>query len=200
MLTGITDIKPPLRLQFSTYFATYDEKPSGEKIYSLRGSGGMDVKYGINQAYTLDMTLIPHFGQVVIDNRILNLSPFEIKFQENRPFFTEGIDLFNKGNLFYSRRIGTEPNYRKYPTGGLNDSIISDPAQAKIVNATKISGHSESGLGIGFLNAITTPQNTTFLDTVKGTTHKEESMPFTNYTVFVAPNDKTQQQYFVCKY
>jgi hypothetical protein len=186
MLTGITDIKPPLRLQFSPYFATYDEKPAGEKIYSLRGSGGMDVKYGINQAYTLDMTLIPDFGQVVTDNQILNLSPFEVKYQENRPFFTEGTELFNKGNLFYSRRIGTEPNYRKYPTGGLNDSIISDPAQAKIVNATKISGRSESGLGIGFLNAITTPQYTTFLDTLKGTTHKAESMPFTNYTVFVA--------------
>jgi hypothetical protein len=186
MLLGITDINPPLRLQFSPYFATYDEKPSGENIYSLRGSGGMDVKYGINQAYTLDMTLIPDFGQVVTDNRILNLSPFEVKYQENRPFFTEGTDLFNKGNLFYSRRIGIEPNYRKYPSGGVNDSIISDPAQAKIVNATKISGRSESGLGIGLLNAITTPQYTTFLDTVKGTTHKEESMPFTNYTVFVA--------------
>ncbi len=185
MLTGITDIKPPLRLQFSPYFSIYNEKPSTTNNYSLRESGGVDVKYGLNQSYTLDMTLIPDFGQVVTDNQILNLSPFEVKFQENRPFFTEGTDLFNKGNLFYSRRIGAEPNYRKYPTGGINDSIIQDPAQAKIVNATKISGRSQSGLGIGFLNAITSPQYTTFLDAVKGTTHKEESMPLTNYNVFV---------------
>ncbi|MBK7884653.1 MAG: hypothetical protein IPJ81_13370 [Chitinophagaceae bacterium] len=60
----------------------------------------MDVKYGINQAFTLDMTLIPDFGQVQADNLILNLSPFEQRFNENRAFFTEGTELFNKGNLF----------------------------------------------------------------------------------------------------
>ena len=59
----------------------------------------MDVKYGINQAFTLDMTLVPDFGQVQTDNRILNLSPFEQQFSENRTFFTEGTELFNKGNL-----------------------------------------------------------------------------------------------------
>ena len=60
----------------------------------------MDIKYGINQAFTLDMTLIPDFGQVQSDNLVLNLTPFEVKFKENRSFFTEGTELFNKGNLF----------------------------------------------------------------------------------------------------
>ncbi|MEZ5028966.1 MAG: DUF5916 domain-containing protein [Ferruginibacter sp.] len=42
-------------------------------------NGGMDVKHGINRAFTLDMTLIPDFGQVQSDNRVLNLTPFEQK-------------------------------------------------------------------------------------------------------------------------
>ena len=185
MLTGLTDIKPPLRLQFSPYFSVYDDKPTGADKFKSRLGGGMDVKYGLNQAFTLDMTLIPDFGQVVTDNKILNLTPFDVKYQENRPFFTEGTELFGKGGLFYSRRIGVEPNYRKYPTGSSEDSIVSDPQQAKIVNATKISGRTQKGLGIGILNAVTSPQYTSFIDKGNGNTHKEESMPLTNYNVFV---------------
>ena len=61
-------------------------------------NGGMDVKYGINESFTLDATLIPDFGQVVSDDVINNLTPFEQKFNENRPFFTEGTELFNKAS------------------------------------------------------------------------------------------------------
>lgn len=113
MLLGLTDIKPPMRLQFSPYFSTYaNHYPYNQpdiKNWNTQVNGGMDVKFGINQAFTLDMTLIPDFGQVQSDNRVLNLTPFEVKYNENRTFFTEGTELFNKGNLFYSRRIGGEP-------------------------------------------------------------------------------------------
>ena len=57
----------------------------------------------------LDAILVPDFGQTKFDNAILILEPFEQQFQENRPFFTEGTDLFTKGNLLYSRRIGLAP-------------------------------------------------------------------------------------------
>jgi hypothetical protein len=72
-------------------------------------NGGVDVKYGINESFTLDATIIPDFGQVVSDNEINNLSPFEVKFEEHRPFFTEGTEIFNKAGLFYSRRVGATP-------------------------------------------------------------------------------------------
>ena len=36
-------------------------------------NGGMDVKYGINESFTLDATLIPDFGQVVSDNVVIIL-------------------------------------------------------------------------------------------------------------------------------
>ena len=110
--TGLENIKPPLRLQFSPYLSFYtNHYPSETEAsgWSQQINGGMDVKWGINQAFTLDATLIPDFGQVQSDNQVLNLTPFEVRFNENRPFFTEGIELFNKGNFFYSRRIGGTP-------------------------------------------------------------------------------------------
>lgn len=73
-------------------------------------SAGMDVKYGLSDSFTLDATLIPDFGQAAFDNVELNLSPFEQQFSENRQFFTEGTELYNKGNLFYSRRVGGRPS------------------------------------------------------------------------------------------
>jgi hypothetical protein len=104
---GVSNIKPPLRLQFSPYLSYYVNhypyNTKGEKNWTSQVNGGMDLKYGINQAFTLDATLIPDFGQVQSDNQVLNLTPFEVKYNENRPFFTEGTELFNKGNLFYSR-------------------------------------------------------------------------------------------------
>jgi hypothetical protein len=93
-LKGIENITPPPRLFFSPYLSAYVEHfPNQSEDVSDVGfdfNGGMDVKYGINEAFTLDMVLIPDFGQVVTDNVVLNLSPFEVFFDENRPFFNEG--------------------------------------------------------------------------------------------------------------
>lgn len=165
MITGLENIKPPLRLQFSPYFSVYqnhDENAgAGKKKNTTTFNGGMDIKYGLNQAFTLDMTLIPDFGQVQTDNLVLNLTPFEQKFNDNRPFFTEGAELFNKGNLFYSRRIPTA-----------------------LYNATKISGRTQKGLGIGLLNAVAKPQHTTVVNS-NGTEEKIETAPLTNYNILV---------------
>lgn len=189
MLLGITDIKPPLRLQFSPYFSTYVNhypyNQSDIKNWNTQVNGGMDVKYGINQAFTLDMTLIPDFGQVQSDSRILNLTPFDVKYDENRTFFTEGTELFNKGNLFYSRRIGTEPALHKYDFRSNDETLTQDAQQAKVINATKISGRTQKGLGIGVLNAITNPQHSTYYNTITGKSEQRESMPLTNYNVLV---------------
>jgi hypothetical protein len=46
---------------------------------------GLDIKYGINDSFT-DAILVPDFGQTKFDNAILNLEPFEQRFDENRPF------------------------------------------------------------------------------------------------------------------
>jgi Domain of unknown function (DUF5916) len=187
---GIENIKPPVRLSFSPYFSTYlnnyPYNTPGIKNTTTSINGGMDVKYGISQAYTLDMTLIPDFGQVQSDNQVLNLTPFEVKYNENRSFFTEGTELFSKGNLFYSRRIGGRPlhYYDVYNEVNSNETIVKNPTESKLLNATKISGRSKSGLGIGIFNAITQTQYALAEDD-NGKLRKIENDPLTNYNVFV---------------
>ena len=187
---GIENIKPPLRLSFSPYFSTYVNNypynTPGVKNTSTSFNGGMDVKYGISQAFTLDMTLIPDFGQVQSDNKVLNLTPFEVKYNENRSFFTEGTELFSKGGLFYSRRVGGMPLHHDdlSATLGTNEQIVKNPTESKLINATKISGRTKSGLGIGLFNAVT--QRMYAL--VEDAQHKEREIevnPLTNYNVFV---------------
>ncbi|QPH38127.1 DUF5916 domain-containing protein [Pedobacter endophyticus] len=186
--TGVTNIKPPLRLSFSPYVSGYiNHYPlnlAGVKNTTARFNGGMDVKYGINNSFTLDMTLVPDFGQVQSDNRILNLTPFEVKFNENRQFFTEGTELFNKGDLFYSKRIGSIPAYANYSGVNEGDKIIKDQTEAKVLNATKISGRTAKGLGIGIFNAITNSMQTEVED-ANGNTREVETQPLTNYNILV---------------
>jgi hypothetical protein len=185
---GLKDIKPPLRLSFSPYLSAYvNHYPAnlpGVKNTSTAFNGGMDVKYGINNSFTLDMTLVPDFGQVKSDNRILNLTPFEVKFNENRQFFTEGTELFNKGDLFYSKRIGSIPSYYNYSGIRNGEKIIRDQTEAKVLNATKISGRTAKGLGIGVFNAVTKGMETEVEDST-GVTRQVETQPLTNYNIVV---------------
>ena len=186
--TGLKSIKAPLRLSFSPYLSAYvNHYPAnlpGVKNMTTAFNGGMDVKYGINNSFTLDMTLIPDFGQVQSDNRILNLTPFEVKFNENRQFFTEGTELFNKGDLFYSKRIGSIPAYYNYSRIGADERITKDQTEAKVLNATKVSGRTAKGLGIGVFNAITNQMKTEVQDSL-GRTREVETQPLTNYNILV---------------
>ncbi|MBS1509663.1 MAG: carbohydrate binding family 9 domain-containing protein [Bacteroidetes bacterium] len=186
-LKGLQDIKPPLRLQFSPYFATYlnHDGTLADHKTTTPISAGLDVKYGINQAFTLDMMLVPDFGQVQSDSRVLNLTPFEQQYKDNRAFFTEGTELFNKGGLFYSRRIGGEPLHRDDFSVGANEQIEKNPAQTKLYNATKISGRTQKGLGIGFLNAIAQPSYAVVEDVNSKESRRVQTSPLTNYNVMV---------------
>lgn len=188
---NISNIKPPLRLQFSPYFSVYTnhfpKNQPGQKNWTSQVNGGLDVKYGINQAITLDATLIPDFGQVQSDNQVLNLTPFEVKFNEYRNFFTEGTELFSKGNLFYSRRIGGSPIrlYDVYNKTDSNEIVVKNPAESKLINATKISGRMQNGLGIGILNAVTKEQYATIENINTKEKRKILTDPLTNYNVLV---------------
>ena len=200
-LMGVSNIEAPVRLMFSPYVAGYVEhypyNIKGKSNYSQSFSGGMDVKYGINDAFTLDMTLIPDFGQVQSDNQVLNLSPFEIQFDENRPFFMEGTELFNKGSLFYSRRLGGTPiNYNAaYSQLNENEDVIDNPAESQLLNATKISGRTKNGLGIGVFNGVTKSMFATVKDTISGQTREILTDPLTNYNVFVLDQSLKNNSY-----
>lgn len=187
--TGISNIKPPVRLAFSPYMSAYvnhyPNKTVGNNAYTQSINGGMDVKYGINQNYTLDMTLIPDFGQVQSDKEVLNLTPFEVKYNENRAFFTEGTELFNKGNLFYSRRIGGAPLHKYDVNHGPNERVVDNPSESKLLNATKISGRNQKGLGIGLFNAITKPMYAEVEDLTTKEKREVLTGPLTNYNIMV---------------
>jgi hypothetical protein len=182
ILEGIENIKTPTRLFLLPYSSFYLTANTQQKTYGTL-KGGLDVKYGINDAFTLDVILIPDFGQTKYDDQILNLGPFEQQFEENRPFFTEGTDLFNKGNLVYSRRIGGRPS--NYPTIGTNEEIIDNPANVNLINALKVSGRTKEGLGIGILNAVTEKTTAVIQNTVTQETRREVVEPLANYNVMV---------------
>lgn len=180
ILKGLNGIKPPLRLSVSPYITTYYNKRGDES--GMDFTGGMDLKYGLTESFTLDMTLIPDFGQTVSDNLIYNLGPFEVQYAENRAFFTEGTELFNKGGLFYSRRVGQSFGSLELQD---SDSLISIPNEAPLLNASKITGRTKNGLGIGFFNAIT---NRTFAEVYDKETRQkrlEQVDDLTNFNVMV---------------
>ncbi|MAL61298.1 MAG: protein with DOMON-like ligand-binding domain protein [Flavobacteriaceae bacterium] len=182
VLNGIENISPPTRLSFypfaSTLIRTFDGETTDD--YSL----GMDVKYGLTENFTLDATLIPDFSQAGFDNVQLNLGPFEQTFSEQRQFFTEGVDLFSKGNLFYSRRIGGPPS--SYPEiDEDNEELIGQPNKVKVLNAVKVSGRTKKGLGIGFFNAITEKTSAKIKNINTGEIREEVVEPFTNYNIMV---------------
>ncbi|HSN49083.1 MAG TPA: DUF5916 domain-containing protein, partial [Flavobacterium sp.] len=175
-------IKTPTRLFFMPYSSFYVNANSQQKTFGTL-KGGLDLKYGITDAFTLDMILIPDFGQAKYDDKILNLGPFEQQFNENRPFFTEGTDLFSKGNLLYSRRIGGNPI--NYPITAPNEEIIDNPSSVNLVNALKISGRTKNGLGIGILNAVTEKTSATIRNNDSQEVRREVVEPLANYNVLV---------------
>lgn len=190
-LNGIKNIDPPVRLNLypftTTVFDNFDSP-----TYKV----GLDVKYGITENFTLDATLIPDFSQAAFDNLTLNLGPFEQTFGEQRQFFKEGVDLFNKGNLFFSRRVGSRPS--RNLNLDENEEIVGDfPDEVKVLNAIKISGRTKKGLGIGIFNAITEKTEVTVQKTEEFinpdsnaietliTNRREVVEPFTNYNIAV---------------
>lgn len=191
VLKNLVDIKPPLRLSFSPYLSTgvrSTPETNGCRTEWLR-SGGMDVKYGINESFTLDATLIPDFGQVISDNVVNNLTPYEVKFEEYRPFFTEGTDIFNKSGLFYSRRIGATPSgyydVEQLAKGDPDIEVVKNPGRSQLYNAVKFSGRTPSKLGIGFLNAIQAPMYATIQNKSTGEKERIQTEAFTNYNIIV---------------
>jgi len=181
LIEDFKNIKPPTRLAFYPYASTTSVRFNGESEFSW--SAGMDVKYGLTENFTLDATLIPDFGQTAFDNVTLNLGPFEQQFDEQRQFFTEGTELFTKGKLFYSRRIGGAPIESANP--GANETIINEPGKVKMLNAIKISGRTKKGLGIGIFNAITGKTEAVIENNTTKDTRKEVTNPLTNYNILV---------------
>lgn len=190
-ITGLDNIKPPLRLSLTPYVSANYQHNSDpvfrENPWSSSFNGGMDIKYGINESFTLDMILLPDFSQVKSDEVENNLTALELIYDENRSFFNEGTDLFQKGDLFYSRRIGRTPLLTNSVKDSVNQNewVSDNPLNAKLLNATKLSGRTSGGLGIGFFNALTGDTKATITDSITGRKREVTIDPLTNYNIVV---------------
>lgn len=192
-LVGISNIKTPVRLSMTPYLSGYAERTpyldhdgTIDQLNSFSYNVGADIKYGIDDRFTLDLTLLPDFGQVQSDSKIKNLGFREVTYDENRSFFREGTELFSKNSLFYSRRIGKTPSgyYDLYDQLNEKDSVITNPSQVKLINAAKVSGRTNNGLGIGIFNAVTADMYAIVQDSL-GERRKILTEPLTNYNIVV---------------
>ncbi|MFM2387493.1 MAG: hypothetical protein RL660_2250 [Bacteroidota bacterium] len=201
VLKGLKDIKTPLRLGLFPYLSSgIQSLPSGGDRNNLwLKSGGLDLKYGLSDAFTLDMSLVPDFSQVVSDNLIRNLSPFEQQLQENRPFFTEGVELFNKMGMFYSRRIGQRPDNFYDIESEYSDtskfSIEKNPNVSTLYNTFKVSGRTKSNLGIGVFNALQAPAKARIRSIQGDSTFTQQTSNLTNYNMVVLDQALPHQSY-----
>jgi Domain of unknown function (DUF5916) len=82
-------------------------KASGGRVYTSNSEVGADVKWGIRQSLTLNGTINPDFSQVEADvGQVLLNERFALFYPEKRPFFLNGLELFDTPNqLIYTRRI-----------------------------------------------------------------------------------------------
>lgn len=195
-LKGLEQIKPRKILDVTPYGVAKAEtfKADPENPFLARGNltklnGGVDAKIGITNNMTMDLTINPDFGQVEADPSVVNLTAYETFFSEKRPFFIEGNNITNFGlgigdggigndNLFYSRRIGRQP--QGYPD--LKDGWYADvPASTNILGAAKLTGKTKNGLSLGFVEAVTAEERAK-IDTIGGRI-SEPVEPLTNYFV-----------------
>ena len=79
---------------------------------------GLNVKYNVTPNVTLDAAINPDFAEIEADEPVVLANQrFPIFFQEKRPFFLEGVDIFQSPlQVFYSRTI-IDPDYAAKLTG-----------------------------------------------------------------------------------
>ena len=156
ILAGLHGITPSRRIEAVPYVAAGSTlrpvlnraNPFLHSSDSDARAGG-DLKLGLGPNLTLDVTLNPDFGQVEADPAVVNLSAYEVFFDEKRSFFTEGSDLLDRRGLFYSRRIGAPP------PGRAEGDFVEPTSNTTILGAAKLTGRLPSKLGIAALTAVT---------------------------------------------
>lgn len=196
-LTGINGITPRAKVEFLPYVTAKAEYTGHDKNnpfnpgHKYIPGAGLDLRTSIGTSLTLNATVNPDFGQVEVDPAVVNLTDVETVFEEKRPFFTEGVNIYRFGNggtnlvrnynwpganIFYSRRIGRAPQ-GPVPANDYYDA----PNGTSILGAVKISGQLNNGWKVGTLHAATQREYAS-VDT-SGTHFRREIEPYTYYGV-----------------
>lgn len=184
-LRGIKDIPYKRNFEVLPYAkAKYISDTRDKWNYGI----GLDGKIGVSSDFTLDYTVNPDFGQVEADPSVLNLTSYEVFYDEKRPFFLEGNNILeyglNRDLLFYSRRIGQAPGYEPWLEEG---ETMVYPDQTLILNAFKLTGKNRKGFSMGIINSMTAKEEAIIYS---GEDKNSEVIePFTNYFIGRAKQD-----------
>ena len=179
-VSGINGVVPPRRIEASPYVAggstinrDRDVRNPFDDGKNIEGRVGADVKMGLGPNLTLETALNPDFGQVEADPAEVNLTAFETRFPEKRPFFLEGAQLFNIGhpNFYYSRRIGARP------IGPASGDYVDYPNQNTIIAAAKLTGRLQSKTSLGFIGAVTDDEHASIANVSLGERHSVAVSP-----------------------
>jgi hypothetical protein len=150
VLHGVKPEKPVYIAPYALagYQGTNDLNSSGTEYINTskpKLEAGLDVKYGITNNLTMDLTVNTDFAQVESDDQQINLTRFSLYIPEKRTFFLERSSVFDfalggYSNLFYSRRIG----------------LSDDGDPVRIYGGARITGR-VGKWDIGFLDMQTAP-------------------------------------------
>jgi hypothetical protein len=189
-LRGIKGLKKSRRLELMPFILgdlnTMEEEPGNPYTKNGRVWGvnlGLDAKIGVTSNFTIDLTVNPDFGQVESDPSVMNLTAFETFYEEKRPFFLEGLTIFDYDfddkNIFYSRRIGHSPSRTVYPA---DTTFVKAPDKTTILSAVKFSGTTSKSLSVGLIQSLTTNEYAKISDQY-GNEYTSIVEPMTNYLV-----------------
>ena len=203
-LHGLKDIEAQKQIEIQPYSASQLNTYPEEKGNPFRDgndtklSAGLDAKIGITNDLTLDLTINPDFGQVDADPAAIALDGFQIFFEERRPFFVENKNIFdfrfadNPDNLFYSRRIGRNPQGR---VSLAENEYVDLPKYSTILGAAKFSGKTKNGWSIGVLESVTDNEYAEIDN--NGSRREQIVEPLTNYFVGRAQKDFNNRNSFI---
>lgn len=203
-LRGLVGLSPQRQIEVQPFILskleTYPQEPGNpfKTGNDFKINGGLDAKIGVTNDLTLNLTINPDFGQVEADPSTIVLDGFQVFFDERRPFFVENKNIFNysfaddQDNLFYSRRIGRNPNGQPNIPNG---AFMSIPNNTTILGAAKFSGKTKNGWSIGILESVTNKEYAKIQQNDQ--THKILVEPLTNYLVARVQKDfNNRNSYF----
>lgn len=187
-LEGIKDLPTGGRLELSPFVVGSLRRRDAGAIAGATAHGwdakvaiGGDARLRITPAMTLDVAVLPDFGQVEADQVTLNLSTSEIYYPEKRRFFLDGIEAFNTPlSVLYTRRIGRQP---AVPTLGSDEVLVEAPEPSPIYAAAKLLGSLGRNYRLGVLSAVTGRNDVTVSDDQGVTTRPRLAEPLSSFNV-----------------
>jgi hypothetical protein len=160
-LIGLAPPGAGRNLRVKPYALARGVRETGDTVFDRDGEVGLDVKYGVTPAMTLDATVNPDFAQAEADEQTVNLTQFSEFFPEKRDFFLENSGIFYIGDaqrqklnptptpdedmlLFHSRRIG----------------LTEEGTAIPIIGGARLTGRA-GGVSLGVLSMQTRSTDTT---------------------------------------